>query len=75
MSKKLKTRLILVLVLAIWGYNGYRVYMNQQVEQQLEEQEQVHSSFNPMPVAFNKDSFELVLPETDPFLKKKKKSH
>ncbi|MBD3639223.1 MAG: hypothetical protein HUJ25_17840 [Crocinitomicaceae bacterium] len=70
MSKKLKTRLILLLVAGIWGYNLFRIYSNYQTEKDLEENNQVYSDLSYSPVMFNKDSFELVLPDVDPFLKK-----
>ena len=70
MTKKLKTRLLLVVVASIWGYNIYRGYMNYQTEQLLEESNQTYNQSNFSPLMFNKDSFELDLPEVDPFLKK-----
>lgn len=70
MSKKLKTRLILALVAVIWGYNLFKIYANYQTEKELDKNEQVYSDLSYSPVMFNKDSFELELPDVDPFLKK-----
>ena len=73
MTKKLKTRLLLAVVASIWGYNIYRGYMNYQTEQLLEENNQSYNQSNFSPLMFNKDSFELDLPDVDPFLKKSAK--
>ena len=75
MSKKLKTRLILLVVLAIWGNIGYRLFKNYQVEKELDETQQVYNDPNFSPANFQKDSFDLQLPDTDPFLKTKIKSN
>lgn len=74
MSKKLKTRLVLVLVLLIWGVNIYRTIQNRAAEEMIAETEASFSipSFSPM--MFNKDTFELELADVDPFLKKQSKS-
>ena len=69
MSKKLKTRLILLAVLVIWGNIGYRIFKNYQVEQELEENTSSYQSSSVNIVNFRKDSFDLVLPDVDPFLK------
>ena len=73
MSKKLKTRLVLVLVLIIWGFNIYRTYQNRATEELIAESEASYTSPSFSPLMFNKDSFELELAEIDPFLKKQSK--
>lgn len=74
MSKKLKTRLVLVLVLIIWGFNIYRTYQNHVSEELIAEAESGYTNLSFSPMMFNKDSFELELPDIDPFLKKQSKS-
>ena len=74
MSKKLKTRLVLVLALIIWGFNIYRTYQSHATEELIAEAESGYSNLNFSPMMFNKDSFELELPDVDPFLKKQSKS-
>ena len=70
MSKKLKTRAILILVLLIWGYNIYVTYQNHAAEELIAETEASYSTTSFSPMIFNKDSFELEFPVVDPFLKK-----
>lgn len=68
MNKKGWTRILIVVVAGLWGYNIYRTVENYQLKTESEEErERIPMSF--APVMFNKDTFELSLPNQDPFLK------
>lgn len=68
MTKKGWTRILIVIVAGLWSYNIYRTIQNYQLK--TETQELVSTTrMNFSPIVFNKDSFELVLATTDPFLK------
>jgi len=69
MDKKGRTRILIVIVAALWGYNIYRTIGNYQAENESEEiLRNTPLSFQPM--LFNKDTFALDLPLEDPFLRK-----
>ena len=70
MNKKTRTKILIAIVGTVWIYNIYRTYMNYQVKQELDESEQVYNVPSFSPVMFNKDTFELELPDLDPFLKR-----
>ena len=74
MDKKLRTRILIVIVAGLWGYNIYRLMMNYQAKKALEETHETYSAPSFSPMMFNRDSFELILPEVDPFLKKQSQS-
>ncbi len=68
MNKKSWTRILIVIVAGLWGYNIYRTIENYQMKTESDkERERIPMSF--APVMFNKDTFELSLPDQDPFLK------
>ena len=68
MDKKKLTRIMIVVVACLWAYNIYRVFDNFSAEEEMQESYSVNtSSFSP--IMFRKDSFELELPDVDPFLK------
>jgi len=67
MDKKTRNKILYVGVAALWGIAIYRTWKNFQVKQENEEFEVINApSFSP--VQFNKDTFELLLPSSDPFL-------
>lgn len=68
MTKKGWTRILIVIVASLWGYNIYRTIENMQVKAEVAEMTQ-NQSLSFTPVSFNKDTFELQLPKQDPFLK------
>jgi len=70
MNKKLKTRLLIGIGSILWGIVIYRFVQNHKAKDALEETEMVYNNTNFSPIMFNKDSFELILPAVDPFLKK-----
>lgn len=68
MNRKSWTRVLIVVVAGLWGYNIYRTVQNYQVKtEHLEERQNMPLAF--APILFNKDTFELHLPKQDPFLK------
>lgn len=68
MTKKGWTRVLMVVVAGLWAYNIYRTVENYQIK--VENQDlQVSNNFSFSPIVFNKDSFDLVLADVDPFLK------
>ncbi len=68
MNKKSWTRILIVIVAGLWGYNIYRTIENYQMKTESDKgRERIPMSF--APVMFNKDTFELSLPDPDPFLK------
>lgn len=68
MNRKRITQILVVVVAGLWGYNIYRTVENYQVRQDnIEMQENQPSGFVPM--MFNKDTFDLVLPGQDPFMR------
>lgn len=71
MNKKGRTRILIVIVAGLWAYNIYRTVENYQVKN---ESEQVQENLPPtfVPVMFNKDTFDLILPNQDPFLRDQK---
>ena len=68
MNKKAGTRILIFIVAALWTYNIYRTIQNVQVKNQVQENK-VNAPLTFAPVLFNKDTFELFLPDKDPFLK------
>ena len=70
MTKKAKNIIALVLFVAVWGIIISRLWENSQIEEALEETQSNYSNLSYSPLMFNKDTFELVLPDVDPFLKK-----
>lgn len=67
MKNKLLNRILLIVVPLIWGKYVYDMVVNQQLEEELE-QLQTQNDMAYSPVRFNKDSFDLALPDRDPFL-------
>lgn len=68
MDKKLRNKILYIIVGVLWSVAIYRTYNNYQVKSENEEiQSQSISSFSP--IAFNKDTFDLILPNQDPFLR------
>jgi len=71
MDKKSWTRILIVIVAGLWAYNIYRTVENYQITAESQE----HAENQPLtfaPVLFNKDTFNLFLSSTDPFLKNQK---
>ncbi len=68
MNKKAGTRILILIVAGLWAYNIYRTIQNAQFKNELQENK-VNAPLTFAPVLFNKDTFELFLPDKDPFLK------
>lgn len=68
MNKKAGTRILIVVVAALWAYNIYRTIQNVQVKNEVQENT-INAPLTFAPVVFDKDTFELDLPNKDPFLK------
>lgn len=68
MNKKAGTRILIVVVAALWVYNIYRTIQNVQVKNEVQENT-INAPLTFAPVVFDKDTFELDLPNKDPFLK------
>jgi hypothetical protein len=67
MDKKIRNRILYVTVAILWSVAIYRTWKNHQIKEENETVEIV--SVPPIsPMQFQKDSFELILPERDPFL-------
>lgn len=68
MTKKGWTKIMIIVVACLWGYNIYRTIENYQLKEERQEiAQQANSIF--APVLFNKDTFDLILPNSDPFLR------
>jgi len=72
MTKKTKITLAVIAVCLVWGNVLRKWYVNYQAEQELEVSEQNYSKLDFSPLLLKKDSFDLILPDVDPFLKKSK---
>jgi hypothetical protein len=70
MDKKLRTRILIAIVAVVWIYNIYRTYENYQVKEEMASSDPGYQAPSFSPLMFNKDSFDLELPEIDPFLKR-----
>lgn len=70
MNKRTKNIIGVALFIVVWGLLISKLYNNAQVEEVVEEAESNYSSTTFAPMMFNKDTFELELPDLDPFLKK-----
>lgn len=68
MNKKAGTRILIFVVAALWAYNIYRTIQNVQVINEVQENT-INAPLTFAPVVFDKDTFELDLPDKDPFLK------
>jgi hypothetical protein len=68
MNKKAGTRILIFVVAGLWAYNIYRTIQNVQVKIEVQDNK-VNAPLTFAPVLFNKDTFELFLPDKDPFLK------
>lgn len=68
MDKKKWTRVLIVIVAGLWGYNIYRTVENYQVKTEFIE-ERANKMASTVPMLFNKDTFNLELPNNDPFLR------
>ncbi|MCG8577746.1 MAG: hypothetical protein MI810_22890 [Flavobacteriales bacterium] len=73
MKNKVLNRILLIVVPLIWGKYIYDLYQNHQLEEELDGL-QADNQFNYAPQTFNKDTFELQLPNWDPFLNEQKKT-
>ena len=71
MDKKGWTRILIVIVAGLWAYNIYRTVENYQVQNESQESQR-NLPPNFAPIMFNKDTFNLYLPNQDPFLKNQK---
>jgi len=67
MDKKIRNRILYIAVACLWGIAIYRTYNNYQTKQENEELAIVNTP-SISPIQFNKDTFELELPDKDPFL-------
>lgn len=70
MDKKIRNRILYVSVAGLWVIAIYRTWSNYQAEEVIAQE----SQFDPMtisPIQFRKDTFELNLPDYDPFLQKR----
>jgi len=67
MDKKIRNRIIYVTTACLWGIAMYRTWQNYQVEEQTASTEIV-SMPSISPMKFGKDTFQLELPDQDPFL-------
>ena len=72
MDKKTRTRILIVIVASLWAYNIYRTIENYQVKTQSQEESQ-SAPLSFAPIMFNKDTFNLELPNQDPFLRGQQK--
>ena len=70
MSKKTKNIIGIAVFILVWGMLISKLYNNSQIEETIEETEVNYTSNLYSPLMFNKDTFELELPDLDPFLKK-----
>ena len=70
MNKKTKNIIGIAVFLLVWAMLISKLYNNSQVEDVIEEAETKFSSNSYSPLMFNKDTFDLELPDLDPFLKK-----
>lgn len=69
MDKKIRNRILYVTVALLWAIAIYRTYQNYRVKEENASQEIV-SAPSISPIQFGKDTFELELPDHDPFLQK-----
>lgn len=69
MDKKIRNRILYVTVAFLWAIAIYRTYKNYQVKEENESNEIV-SAPSISPIQFGKDTFELELPDHDPFLQR-----
>ena len=67
MDKKLKNRIVYVVVAGLWSMALYRTWQNHQIDQEIDASKE-YVSDEYIPLSFNKDTFELILPDRDPFL-------
>lgn len=67
MDKKIRNRILYITVAILWLVAIYRTYKNYQVKAENESSETL-SVPSISPIQFGKDSFELELPDHDPFL-------
>lgn len=68
MEKRIRNRILYVTVAGLWSVAIYRTWKNYEVKTESETNTVVNMP--PVsPLQFQKDSFELILPESDPFLK------
>jgi hypothetical protein len=68
MDKKIRNRILYVVVAGLWGIAIYRTFGTYLSGEQQKEMPEVFSLPPVSPALFNKDTFELLLPERDPFL-------
>jgi len=69
MDKKIRNRILYIAVACLWGIAIYRTWKNYEVNEELAT-EKVISTPSISPMQFRKDTFDLVLPDNDPFLQK-----
>ena len=74
MDKKIKHRILYVTVAILWGIALYRTWKNYETKAELDDHAQVQVPAV-SPIRFQKDSFELELPERDPFLDQRMAVH
>lgn len=67
MDKKIRNRILYVVVAGLWAVAIYRTWKNREIKEEMEEGNAI-SSTPVSPIQFRKDTFELELPDTDPFL-------
>jgi hypothetical protein len=67
MTRKVWTKILIVIVGSLWAYNIYRTVENYQFKEVRQEMVKSTNSYL-APILFNKDTFELDFPKTDPFL-------
>ena len=68
MDKKLRNKILYITVGILWLVIFYRTYQNYQIESD-NELVQDKSYTSSIPITFNKDTFDLILPNDDPFLR------
>lgn len=68
MDKKIRNRILYITVASLWAIAIYRTYRNYQVKEENASTEIV-SAPSISPIQFGKDTFDLELPDHDPFLK------
>ncbi|MBL7897363.1 MAG: hypothetical protein JNJ99_02425 [Crocinitomicaceae bacterium] len=68
MDKKIRNRILYITVAILWGFAIYRTYSNYTSNSIIENETNI-SVPGISPVQFKKDTFELVLPDSDPFLR------
>lgn len=72
MTKKTKITLAVIAACLVWGNVLRKWYINYQAEQELEVSVQNYSKLDFSPLLLKKDTFDIVFPDVDPFLKKSK---